>query len=239
MRLTLLGTGDAVGTPKVGCSCPQCTRAHEEGLSRLRTSILLESEGNHLLVDTSPDLRTQLLSAGSPHIDAVLWTHGHYDHYTGYGDFYRVQTPPPVYGAQEVLAYCTRYFSYLGYEQQPLEPFSSREICGMQVTLLPVHHPPVPTYGLRIDCDGASIGITSDTRIDIPARTKEFLSGVDLLVADAIVPAHIHINKHMNYAQACALAVSLRPGTFRFVHASHLMPWDLPHLGMDMETFDF
>ncbi len=238
MRLTLLGTGDAVGTPKVGCSCPQCTRAREEELSRFRTSILVESAGKTLIVDTSPDLRMQLLAADSHHIDAVLWTHGHYDHYTGYGDFYRIQTPPPVYGAPEVLAYCARYFPFLAVEERPLEPFCPQDVCGMEITLLPVHHPPVPTYGLRIDCDGASIGITSDTRRDIPEQTEKLLKGVDLLVADAIVPAYIHINKHMNYAQACDLASALRPGDVRFVHVSHLMPWDLPHLGTDMESFD-
>ncbi|HZD42903.1 MAG TPA: MBL fold metallo-hydrolase, partial [Methanomicrobiales archaeon] len=87
MRITLLGTGDAVGTPRVGCSCPNCTTAVAEGLSRLRTSLLLEVDGKHILVDTSPDLRQQLLKSGSPYIDAVIRTHGHYDHYSGYGDF--------------------------------------------------------------------------------------------------------------------------------------------------------
>ena len=93
MKFTLLGTGDAIGTPKIGCDCPQCTHARETG-TLLRTSILIEHDDRHILVDSSPDLRQQLLRYGSPHIDAVIWTHGHYDHFMGFGEFYRVQKIP-------------------------------------------------------------------------------------------------------------------------------------------------
>lgn len=55
MRLTLLGTGDAVGTPKIGCNCPACSDAREGGKSqRLRFSILVESCQGKILIDTSP-----------------------------------------------------------------------------------------------------------------------------------------------------------------------------------------
>ncbi len=104
MKVTLLGTGDAIGTPKIGCSCPRCTYARETGAMRLRTSLLLEHNGHHVLIDSSPDLRQQLLLQGSPKIDAVIWTHGHYDHFMGYGEFYRVQPLPPVYAAPPVLS---------------------------------------------------------------------------------------------------------------------------------------
>src|SRR5665647_619695 len=90
MKITLLGTGDAIGTPKVGCTCPQCTHAKKTGAMRLRTSLLIENEERHILIDSSPDLRQQLLLHGSPHIDAVIWTHGHYDHFIGFGEFYRI-----------------------------------------------------------------------------------------------------------------------------------------------------
>ena len=99
MKITLLGTGDAIGTPKVGCNCPQCSHASKTGAMRLRTSLLVENEGKHILIDSSPDLRQQLLLHGSPHIDAVIWTHGHYDHFIGFGEFYRVQKIPPVFAA--------------------------------------------------------------------------------------------------------------------------------------------
>ncbi|HZD43779.1 MAG TPA: MBL fold metallo-hydrolase, partial [Methanomicrobiales archaeon] len=66
---------------------------------------------------------------------------------------------------------------------------------------------------------------------------RDRLQGVDLLFVDAIVPPGIHISKHMNYAEACHLAESLSVSEWRTVHMSHLMPFSLPHQGMDMEEF--
>ena len=237
MEVRLLGTGDAVGTPKVGCPCQQCRAAREAGRERLRTSLLLTIGGRRLLVDTGPDLRRQLLDACSPVIDAVVWTHGHYDHFMGFGEFYRVQEPPPVHAAPEVLAYCAPVFSFLRFAQHahaPLEPF---DLCGARVTLVPVNHPPQPTYGLRVEADGAVLAYTADTRADIPAASFDLLRGADLLLLDAIAPAGYRISKHMTYDEALALAARLEPAEFRLVHLAHLVPWDLPHLGRDGETF--
>jgi len=134
MKITALGTGDVVGTPKVGCNCPICSEAVKRGISRLRTSLLVEHEGKHLLIDTGPDLRVQLLNAGSPHIDAVIWTHGHYDHFMGFGDFYRVQREEiPVFGAAEVLGYCGKIFSFIKHSETVVEPFVKTNICGLDV----------------------------------------------------------------------------------------------------------
>ncbi len=237
MEVRLLGTGDAIGTPKIGCPCPQCRTARASGRERLRTSLLLTIGDQYLLVDTGPDLRRQLLEACSPVIDGVVWTHGHYDHFMGYGEFYRVQTPPPVHAAPGVLEYCAGVFSFLSFAKHahaPLEPFS---LLGAEVTLVPVNHPPQPTYGLRIEADGAVLAYTADTRADLPRGSFELLSGADLLLVDAIAPAGYHINKHMAYDEALALAARLGPKEFRCVHLAHLMPWDLPHLGRDGETF--
>lgn len=239
MNLTFLGTGDAVGTPKVGCSCGNCTFARELGIERLRTSLLVENGGRHLLIDTSPDLRRQLLSAGSPRIDAVIWTHGHYDHYSGYGEFYRIQDPPPVYAADETLSYCAPLFSFLSFEPRRAEPYVPFTLFGLSITLFPVNHPPVPSFGVRIDSPGGSVAYTGDTRADIPAPSKELLSGADLLVLDAIVPPQIRLNKHMNSDEAARLAREAGPGDYRLVHLSHLIPWSLPHIARDGECIRF
>lgn len=237
MKITLLGTGDATGTPKVGCSCPQCRRGLEEGLTRLRTSILVELERGVLLIDTSPDLRQQLLSTGSPHIDAVFWTHGHYDHYIGYGDFYRVQTPPTVYAAEEVLNYCAGFFGFLKFERSTIRPYEGFELLGGEATIFPVNHPTMPTYGIRIEDAGGAVVYTSDTKAEIPPASMELLRDADLLLVDAIVPPEIHLSKHMNYREACELAAKAEAREFRCVHMSHMIPWDLPFTGRDMERF--
>jgi phosphoribosyl 1,2-cyclic phosphate phosphodiesterase len=239
LRVTLLGTGDAVGTPKIGCSCPRCSYARKNRISRTRTSLLIESGHHHLMIDTSPDTRYHLLRSDSPRIDAVIWTHGHYDHYTGYGEFYRVQTPPPVYAVPPVLTYCSQFFTFLSFEKYPIDPYVPFDLFGLKITALTMNHPPVPTFGLRIESDSAVIGYTSDTRADIPAESRALLKDVDLLLIDAIVPPEIHLNKHMNYQEACGLARDLGARTFRCVHLSHLMDWDLPFLGKDMDQWEW
>ena len=239
MKITLLGTGDAIGTPKIGCSCPQCTYALIHGLQRLRTSYLIETGEKNILIDSSPDLRMQLLTAGSPHIDAVLWTHGHYDHFMGFGEFYRVQDIPDAYGAPGVVEYCRRVFSFLPFSICPRDPFRPFRLFGLDITLFPVCHPPAETYGLLLSTDDIAIGFTSDTNQDIPRDSRSLLAGVDLLFIDALAPSPLRIRQHMNYGQACALAEDLNVRDFRCVHMSHLLPWNLPYCGRDGDVFTF
>lgn len=239
MKITLLGTGDAIGTPKVGCTCPQCSHAIKTGAMRLRTSLLVENQGMHLLVDSSPDLRQQLLLHGSPHIDAVIWTHGHYDHFIGFGEFYRVQKIPRVFAAPQVLNYCADTFRFLSFDKGEIQPYEPFELFGMTITLFLVKHPPAYTCGILFETADSRAGFTSDTNIEIPQESLDLLTDLDLLLLDALVPSDITIHKHMNYFDACTLAGTLSPGEFRCVHQSHLIPWDLPHLGKDGDVFRF
>jgi phosphoribosyl 1,2-cyclic phosphate phosphodiesterase len=239
MRITLLGTGDAIGTPKVGCTCPQCTKANTEGTMRLRTSLLIENEGFHLLVDSSPDLRRQLLRYGSPHINAVIWTHGHYDHFMGFGEFYRVQHIPPVFATPPVMNYCAEIFRFLTFDRQIIQPYVPFTLSGITITPFTVKHPPAYTCGMLFETGKYRVGFTSDTNIDIPQRSLDLLGNLDLLLLDALVPSNVTIHKHMNYLDACMLADKLKPKDFRCVHQSHLLPWDLPHLGKDGDIFEF
>ena len=239
MKITLLGTGDAVGTPRIGCDCPQCLHAKSTGATRLRTSLLIENEGKHLLIDSSPDLRQQLLQNGSPHIDVVIWTHGHYDHFMGFGEFYRVQNIPPVFAPEPVLKYCGDYFRFLNFDKVAIEPYMPVTIFGISVTPFVVRHPPAFTCGMLFDTGKSRVGFTSDTNIDIPQESLDLLGDLDLLLLDALAPSRIRIPKHMNYLDACTLAGQLAPADFRCVHISHMTPWDLPRLAHDGETFEF
>lgn len=239
MKITLLGTGDAIGTPKIGCRCPNCSYAYKHGLERLRTSLLVETKGQHLLIDTSPDLRIQLLRAGSPHIDAVIWTHGHYDHFLGYGEFYRVQDLPVVYAPKKILDYCRQYLHFLPYDDLPVEPYKSFSLFGLEITMFEVNHPPAYTCGLLIDTGKSRIAYTSDTRKDIPESSKELLFGVDMLFVDAIAPSGYDIFKHMNYDDAESLAAEVEAKEYVCVHQGHMVGWELAHSGMDMDEFIF
>ncbi|MGC9435158.1 MAG: MBL fold metallo-hydrolase [Methanomicrobiales archaeon] len=236
MEITFLGTGDAVGTPKIGCTCPVCTEARRRGIQRLRTSLLVESDGTTVLIDTSPDLRGQLLATGSPTIDAVIWTHGHYDHFIGYGEFYRIQDLPPVYAAPRVLEYCVSFFHFLDIPLRPVTPGEPFRLGDLVIDLFPVHHPTAETCGIRLEENGSVVVYTADTRRDLPEESMERMEGADLLIADAIAPGSYHIHKHMNYAEAVDLSQKSGAADLRCVHMSHLIDWETPCAGHDGEV---
>lgn len=246
MKLTLLGTGDAVGTPKIGCHCPACEDGRLGGKSqRLRFSILVESDKGKILIDTSPDLRQQFLRQNLSHIDGVIWTHGHYDHYSGFGEFYRVQRKVEVYGIPETLDYINQYVSFLSPSYHYVNLYEPFELIGLQFTLFKVAHPPVEKpAGVIIREKQLKVVITGDTGTEIPEASLELMDAPDLLIADAIVPPHIHIEKHMNSEEALALAEKLKAKEVVLTHLSHLFR---PHnieslflpLGYDGQVFEF
>ncbi|AUX08092.1 ATP-binding protein PhnP [Halalkaliarchaeum desulfuricum] len=279
MRVTLLGTGDTTGTPTVGCDCDTCSLARERGISRTRFSVHVENErtGESLLVDVSPDFRTQMLRQGVSLPDAAIVTHIHFDHLDGLGNVYRTIDDLAVYAANEtdpetgesVAETVERRYDYLArrleiHHETPGEPFRA---AGFDVTLVPVSHPPLLCYGLRIeeppvdgDGDPAVLAITGDTSYDIPQASREALSDADLLLADAIVPAsscvhhpiggnhhdengvpHTFGTKHMTREGALQLAEELNADRIRLVHVAHFYPADEAFeepLAVDGERYD-
>jgi phosphoribosyl 1,2-cyclic phosphodiesterase len=85
LRITVLGSGTSVGVPTPGCHCAVCTSADPRD-NRLRPSVLLQYGGHNVVIDTTPDFRTQMLRAKVDHLDAVLFTHSHADHIMGLDD---------------------------------------------------------------------------------------------------------------------------------------------------------
>ena len=85
MQLTFLGTGTSYGVPYVGCDCAVCTSGDPHN-KRLRCSVVVEAGDTRILVDTTPDLRQQLLRANISKLTSVLWTHPHNDHVIGLDD---------------------------------------------------------------------------------------------------------------------------------------------------------
>ena len=240
MELRLLGTGDAVGTPHVGCSCNNCMYAKNHGIERLRTSLLISHNDHHLLIDSTPDLRRQLLNAGSPKIDAVIWTHGHYDHFMGFGDFYRVQKVPPVYGAPEVLVTTSPVFRFLMKMECQVQPYNPFKLCDLEITLIEVVHPNIYTTGVIISDGRIKIAYTSDTNEHIPKRSRDLIYGADLLLIDGLFPSSLRkVEKHLNYEEALDMASELKVKDFRVVHMSHYIPFDVPYQGYDGEVFNF
>ncbi len=223
MKITLLGTGDAPGTPVIGCTCPTCMDAHSGGRSmRTRFSILIESEKGKVLVDTGPDLRTQLLGIGIRHIDGVIWTHTHYDHFAGFAEFHRVQYNVDVYGIKDTLDYILEYLHFMHPQRHEVNMYSPFLLIGLEFTLFEVMHPPAKKpVGVMIKEGNTKVVITGDTQRNICSRSLELVSNPDLLIADAIVPPTVEVKKHMNSEEALDLAKSIGAKRVVFTHLSH------------------
>ncbi|MEM4781453.1 MAG: MBL fold metallo-hydrolase [Halalkalicoccus sp.] len=254
MIVTLLGTGDTTGTPTPGCDCETCVRARDLGVERSRFSVHIENErtGESLLVDASPDFRHQFLAQDVPLPDEMVISHVHFDHLDGLGNAYRLFDDLPVHAAGEVdpatgesVADTIRdKYDYLDritvHDHAPFEPF---EACGLDLTLVPVDHPPLVCYGLVVEGEHAKLSLSGDTSYDVPERSRRALADPELLLADAIVPAslcehhpiggrHRDSNgvartfgtKHMTREGALALAEELNAERTRLVHLAHFYP---------------
>lgn len=225
MKIILLGTGDAPGTPVIGCHCPTCNDARKGTRSqRLRSSILIENGEGAVLIDTGPDLRAQLLTTGIEHIDGVIWTHGHYDHFTGFGEFHRVQRKVDVYGIRETLDYVLEYLAFLGPHRHDIEMYEPFELIGLKFTLFEVKHRPAKKpIGVVIEEGHKKVVFTGDCEKAIPEKSLEIMQKPDLLIADAIVPdlTRFHIKKHMDALQAIELGKLLMAKEVVLTHLSH------------------
>jgi phosphoribosyl 1,2-cyclic phosphate phosphodiesterase len=245
MRIILLGTGDSPGTPVIGCHCRTCEDARLRGWERTRFSVLVQNRGRNLLIDASPDLRTQLLRAGVDSVDAVIWTHSHYDHFAGFGDFYRVQTNVNVYTSREVHEDIGRFMQFIKYRKIEVKSYKPFYLNGLQITLADVNHPPLrKAHGVVIEYDDYKIVISGDTNKDLPDTTFELFKNPDLFIVDSIAPEGFKLRKHMNAEEAMRLAEDLGAKRTVFTHIGHFYP---PHekaleyypLGYDFQTFTF
>ncbi len=116
MRVTILGSGGSTGVPGVGLGWGACDPENPKN-RRSRPSILVENEQTVILVDTSPDLREQLIRADVKHISAVLLTHTHADHLHGIDDIRGInramQAPVDLYTDESSLADVEKRFGYV------------------------------------------------------------------------------------------------------------------------------
>ena len=255
MDVTLLGTGDTTGTPTPGCDCATCQRAVERGVERSRFSVHVRNErtGESLLVDTSPDLRSQFLAHDCPLPDAAVITHIHFDHLDGLGHAYRLLDHLPVFAGNEtdpetgesVAQTVRRRYDYLDtVSVHPRSPFDPFETCGFEVTLVPVDHPPLLCYGLAVEdpVTGAKLSVSGDTSYDVPDDSRAALADPDLCLADGIVTAaHCEYHpkggahhdadgvartfgtKHMTIEGAVEFGADLAADRTRVVHVSHFL----------------
>lgn len=217
MKVTLLGTGTSGGVPRVGNDWGECD-PEEPRNRRSRVSILVETdEGANILVDTSPDLRTQLLTNDIDRIDAIIWTHDHADHAHGIDDVrpmhHRQRMAIPGYGRRYTLDNLYRRFDYVfagGHGYPPIvearELADSEAIYDCLVRSVDQPHGPVLSTGLRFDGAGASLVYATDLS-EITDAMVALYSDCDLLIVDCLResphPTHAHLDMSLDLARQC------------------------------------
>lgn len=213
----MLGSGTSTGVPRIGGDWGLCD-PNEPKNRRSRVSIIVESAaGARLLVDTSPDLRSQLIDRSIDRIDAVFWTHDHADHCHGIDDLrpmrYGRGGPLPGYGSTETVRRLRHRFSYVfagefGYPTiVNLETLERVKLCaGVAIGWCQMPHGPAMSTGYRFDCDGGSIAYATDFS-EITREMVELFQGVDVLVVDCLRreshPTHANLAMALELTEAC------------------------------------
>ena len=214
MKATLLGCGPSWGVPAIGPDWGRCDPAEPRN-ARRRCSLLIESRGAALLIDTSPDLRQQLLDAGTARLDGVLLTHAHADHLHGIDDLRIVNKligmPLALYANADTLGEVERRFGYTLEPAVPGRPLYRPALVPHQITGrfsaagIPVEpftqsHGYSTTLGIRI---GALAYSTDVAELDEDAFAA--LAGVELWIVDCLRrephPTHSHLEKTLAWIE--------------------------------------
>lgn len=234
MKVTILGSGGSSGTPAVDWGWGRCD-PNEPRNRRTRQSIVVEHAGARILVDTSPDLRAQMLATGFRVFDAVIYTHAHADHLHGIDDLRAVNrllhAPIDVYSDEPTLQAIRERFDYAFRPQDPdartfyrptLNPRAIRvgetfTIGAVPVTVFAQDHGFSKSLGLRF----GDVAYSTDV-VDLPEESFAALEGVRVWLIGTLTdrphPCHCHVAKAIDWAT--------RVGCERTV---------LTHLGLDLD----
>jgi phosphoribosyl 1,2-cyclic phosphate phosphodiesterase len=227
---TFLGTGTSVGVPMIGCTCAVCQSSNPKN-HRFRCSVLIGTQQGNILIDTSPELRLQLLREKVDTVGAVLFTHYHADHIFGLDDIrplcHKLNGPMPIWCTDEVEAKIRESFSYAfkgDTQQMPLgfvPRMAFQRIDDGAFTVLGETIVPVPLLHAHFDVLGFRIGdVAYCTDVNkIPDRSWRLLEGLRILVLDALRdrphPAHFSLQESLE------VIAQLRPERAYLTHMAH------------------
>jgi phosphoribosyl 1,2-cyclic phosphate phosphodiesterase len=219
-----------MGVPTLACHCAVCESADPHD-KRTRPSVLLAFNSHNVVIDTTPDFRSQAMREKLEKLDAVLFTHGHADHILGLDDIrpYNLKQGGaiPIYASSETQAIVRRQFAYIfddaptvsslpGVEMRTIDgPF---DICGLKILPIAANHGPTSVLGFRF---GNAAYLTDFS--SVPEGSKELLRGLDDFILDAL--RYTPHPMHSNVQQSLALVAELKPKRAWFTHICH----DLGH----------
>ncbi|MEZ5015627.1 MAG: MBL fold metallo-hydrolase [Flavipsychrobacter sp.] len=227
LKVTFLGTGTSQGVPVIACKCDICLSNNPKD-SRLRSSILIQSDNTTIVIDTGPDFRYQMLRAKVEQLDAIVYTHGHKDHVAGLDDVraynFFMGKPMQIFANEETQEVLRREFEYVfnnrsypGIPQIDLNTINGQDsftIGDITITPIKVMHYKMEVLGFRIN------DFTYITDANYIAENElEKIKGSSTLVLNALrLEKHI---SHFTLEEAIAIAQQIAPENTYFTHISH------------------
>lgn len=227
MKIKILGTGTSQGIPVVGCTCEVCTSSNSKD-SRLRVSVHISLDtGLKILIDTSPDLRQQLLKNKITEVDAILVTHEHNDHIIGLDDIRPInflqKKVLPLYANERVINVIRSKFDYaFGPSAYPGAPrLETNVISGedfiiqdTNIQAINIWHGKLPILAFRIE----DFAYVTDIK-SIEASEIEKLRNLEVLIIGALRLEQHH--SHMSLSDVLELIDIIQPKQTFLTHISH------------------
>jgi phosphoribosyl 1,2-cyclic phosphate phosphodiesterase len=225
LKVRILGCGTSTGVPKIGNEWGLCDPKEPRNY-RLRSSILVESAGERMLVDCGPDLRQQLLAGNVSRLDGVIVTHAHGDHCHGIDELRPVaqalDRPVLMHARAEVLDELQERFAYAFAHSDFYRPIVEARELGAElgfgdarVRFVDQPHGGPTSLGLRFHEGGSSVSYAIDFS-DLTADMAALYEGSDVWIADCLTrrphPTHAHLDGVLGWAR------ELRVGQLYLVH---------------------
>lgn len=232
MRITLLGNGDSMGTPRVYCDCEVCEEARATGANRrYRSSAWLEADGQPpLLLDCGPDFRAQMERLGIRRVTQALITHAHVDHIAGLTDWADgcrwLGEKGRMFAPQEVLDVIGQRYPWIGGQLASVANDAGMEYGTWRITTWKVNHGKNGySYAYRFDdrASGRAWAYCSDAIAMTEAQLAP-LAGLDLLVLGTSFveePYPMETRSVYDMREGTALVARLKPAKAVFTHLSH------------------
>jgi phosphoribosyl 1,2-cyclic phosphate phosphodiesterase len=228
LSITVLGSGTSQGVPVIACDCHVCTSKNKYD-NRLRSSILVNYEGENFVVDAGPDFRYQMLRAKVKSLRGVLFTHEHKDHIGGLDDVrafnFRESRDMEVFCSKNVEIALHREYHYVFSEERypgiPMININKIDLHqfelpgGLPVTPIRVMHYKMPVTAFRF----FDFTYITDAKT-IDDKEIEKIKGTKVLVVNALRLAE-HIS-HFNLQDALELIDIIKPEKTYLTHISHL-----------------
>ncbi len=240
MHIRFLGTGTSYGVPVLACKCPVCLSTSAKN-KRLRCSVAISYNDRTILIDTPPDLRTQLLTHSISQVDSILFTHYHADHILGLDDvriLNQIQkTPIPCYALPHTIETIRSIFGYAfdpstpvggGLPQLTLHTIvSSFDLFGKEVTPLPIMHGTLPIIGFKWDLFAYITDCSS-----MSSEVIDILKGIPVMVLNGL--RYRPHSTHYSLSEALDILAKIKPGEAYITHMSHDI--DYHNLEIDMPS---